>query len=70
MKVIGTMSVGYDHLSMDEIKKRSIKVRDTATHYCALMFQLGRNSYNKCGPMVVMNGVLEFIYGMAGEMMM
>lgn len=26
LKVIGTMSVGYDHLSMDEIKKRNIKV--------------------------------------------
>ncbi|XP_063878982.1 glyoxylate reductase/hydroxypyruvate reductase-like isoform X1 [Scylla paramamosain] len=26
LKVIGTMSVGYDHLSMDEIKKRNIMV--------------------------------------------
>ncbi|KAK7086554.1 hypothetical protein SK128_010527 [Halocaridina rubra] len=26
LKVIGTMSVGYDHLSLDEIKKRGIKV--------------------------------------------
>lgn len=26
LKVIGTMSVGYDHLSVDEIKKRNIKV--------------------------------------------
>ena len=26
LKVIGTMSVGYDHLNLDEIKARNIKV--------------------------------------------
>lgn len=26
LKVIGTMSVGYDHLDLDEIKKRNISV--------------------------------------------
>lgn len=44
------MSVGYDHLSMDEIKKRNIKVRSTTNwqlqkgmHLSAKILKLDRN---------------------------